>query len=359
MTNPTLISMLAVAALTTVSINCPAQELSAPVGFNRATCLAGSDTICSVPFDRQPQFEGTLSALTSTGSTATLTPVEGVSWATDQFRDNSFIRIRSGPMNGTYFQITGNSNGQLTIDLAGMDGSSLSEGTRFKICKFWTLDSLFPPSTQSTIIPSTGNLLAQRRTELLLPDNTSPGYNLPPAAIYYLYGTTEWRRSASGFPQAGSTILWPDTYFIIKHGHASITTDTQLITTGHVELGSLTSPLAVLTTDRQDNFVTHGRPVPMPLSKLGLDESTFQSSSSILLPHRRDELYVYDNLIPQLNKPPSFIYYKVGSDWRSASSGSPVSNHVLIPPGSGFIIRKYPIASPSSILWRNDLPGQN
>lgn len=323
-----------------------------PVGFTSITCLPNSDTICSVPLNSEVAFQGTLlNAPSINGSAVTLTPSTAVTWTADQFKTLYFVRFTSGTKSGMYFEITANAAGTLTINSANEDLSTLTTGDQFKLCKFWTLGTLFPPATQTTIVPSTGTTSPTRRTEVLFPDNAGSGINLSAAAVYFVLNTTEWK-NASGFTNADNVILYPDTYFIVRHNKAAITSSTTYTITGSVELKDAGTILATRVGGSQDNFVSNGRPIDIKLKDLDFSPTAFVDSTGTTSPTRRDQLLVFNNAVPTVNRSASAIYFRVGGTWLNAS-GYTVADDAIIPAGSGFIIRKY-AAPGTGVVWTNN-----
>lgn len=332
-----------------------AQVTTAPVGFNTVTCLPNSDTYCSVPFAQNWEFQGVLSINPSVaGDAATLTPQASVSWTENQYANLYFVRMLTGAKAGMYYQISTNATGTLTIDLAGSDLVGVASGDAFAISKFWTLGTLFPPATQTTIVASTSTAGPGRRTEILIPDIFSNGVNLAPSRKFFINGGA-WKESTGGFPVSDNFILSPDTYFIVRHNHASITAPTTFTAVGMVELNPVAVPLATLPgTSKQDNAVTFGRPVPVKLKDLKLISSgAFLGSSGTAGPGRRDELLVYDNSVPVVNRAPSatYFYNATTSNWRQSTTGFPVADDVELPPSAGILIRKYQTATGSTATW--------
>lgn len=345
-----LLPILSSLALTDVAL--AQSAVTVPVGFNSITCLPHSDTICSVPFNSEVAFQGVLLHSPSINAGAvTLTPSTAVSWIPNQFQTIYFVRFISGAMSGMYFQVSANAAGTLTVDPAGEDLSTVLAGDQFKLCKFWTLGTLFPPATQTTIVPSTGNIGPQRRTEILFPNTSGAGINLSASIICFLVDNHEWR-DASGFTNADNYILYPDTYFIVRHAKAAISNPTTYTITGSVELKDVSAILATRLAGQQDNFVSHGRPVDIKLKDLGLSSSAFIDSASNLGPARRDQLLIFSNDVAKINRSASAIYFRVGGQWRNAS-GFVAADDDIMPAGSGFIIRKYAAAG-SGVIWTNN-----
>lgn len=328
-----------------------------PVGFNTVTCLAGSDTRISVPLCKAVALRGVTSALPSqAGSSATI-PIAGVTLTADQYASTYFVRFSSGSKDGMYYQILGNDATSVTVDSAGDDLTAVPASTSLAICEFWTLATLFPPATQTTIVPSLGNLGFQLRTMVLLPDQSTQDINLAPSSGFYLVGS-EWRQLTTGFPNANAQILWPDSFFIVRHNHASITQNTDFTVTGTVELGELATMFQMHTTRKVDNAVSHGRPVPVKLRDLGLISSgAFTPSLGNLGFQLRDLLLVFDNSIAGINKAASAAYYysQADSHWHQQTTDFPIADDVELKASEGFIIRKH-TGGGGSVTWTAPAP---
>lgn len=322
-----------------------------PVGFNVVECLPQSDTYCGVPFVRPAVFQGVVQSVSAGSGQLTITPERAPDWTAGAYPTLYFVRLTSGVKAGMYYQVAANTTGDVTVDLAGDAAAGVQPGDTFRIHPFWTLATLFPPATQSTVVPATGFLANQRRTELLMPDVLGSGINLAPTAKYYIYNGN-WRKAVSGNPIADDEILYPDSYFIVRHGSSLIEGSTFFVPSGTVELNPLTTPLATRASGSQDNFVVTGRPVPIKLSELDLVSSgAFVSSTSTLANGRRDSLLVFDNASAVLNKAPAAVYYYYGGNWRKSVSGNPVADDDVLLPSHGLIIRKYQTGTDSTQYW--------
>jgi uncharacterized protein (TIGR02597 family) len=321
-----------------------------PVGFNVVECLPQSDTICAVPFARPAVFQGVvLSNAAGTGQ-ITLTPEGEPNWTANAFQGFHFVRILSGAKAGMYYQVAANTNGTVTLDLAGDSATGFDAGVTFRIHPFWTLSTLFPEGTQTTLVASTGTLANQRRSLLLLPNVNGVGTNIAPLETYYVL-SSGWRKTTGEV--SDDVILFPDSYFIIRHNHATITASTFFTPAGNVELNPVTSPLATRSGGQQDNFVSSGRPIPVKVKDLDLITSgAFLASTSTLNNGRRDLLMVFDNSIPGINKAPVKSYYYFSGTWRRIG-GTADDGDELIQPSQGLIIRKYQDASSATYLWTN------
>lgn len=314
------------------------------IGFNRVDCPPQSDTLVSVPFMKHPVaaalvVEGAPDF--SAAGKVTIKHAATTAWAADALKDKHYVRFTSGAKAGHWFDILGNEDSSLTIDLNGEASAGLGAGDRFLVVEYWTLDSLFPPATQTAIHPSAGNLGYQRKTSILIPNVTGEGIDLPAEGIYFLTASG-WKQSAAGFAPAGGTILPPGLPFIIRHpaGVAATVFEPE----GRVLRTPDAVGLARSASLRQDNAVAVLRPVGVALRNSGLDETAFLSSASHEAGDRQDELLVFDNNASGFNKRPSAIYYKVGGAWfreqgEGAANPAADADRALAASG-GLIVRK-------------------
>lgn len=331
------------------------------VGFNRVKCPAKSDTHVSVPLMKLPIKASKTLASTPTlvKGQATLTPAEDTDWAPNELQNTHYARFTTGALAGRWYEILGNTASGLTIDLNGEAGSSFAAGDAFMVVEFWTLDTLFPPSSQTTLHKSTGNLVYQQTSKLLIPNVEAAGINLPAKNIYFLAAESweksvvSWKKSEEGYPEAGSTILPPGLPFIIRHPAGVAATYFKPV--GRVLRSADSVALTQVPANRQDNPVAIFRPVDVPLSNAGLDETAFASSASHASGARKDELLVFDNSLAGFNKSPSAIFYKNSQTWfldeRKADSNSPAAANTLSAAGA-IIIRKSQ-GNSSSTFWNN------
>ena len=159
--------------------------------------------------------------------------------------------------------------------------------TPSKSTKFWTLGTLFPVDTQDTVVESSGNLAFQRKSLILTPDTTSEGIKLAPTTSYFLK-SSGWT-SASDLSDANNTILWPDSYFIIRHP-SSVTESTTFTSSGSVDThNQFVIPLSTNMNGYQDNAISIPRPVGLKLSELELISSGAftQSSGNLAISKKR------------------------------------------------------------------------
>lgn len=347
-----------------------------PKGFNTVTCLNNSDTIVGVPFRAPgsqyaplasaPVIAGGLATLTLTATTLT----DGALGLSNGYPTH-YVKFNDGTAKeGSFYTITANTSNSVTIDLNGDSLTGTTTGNSLIIAKYWTLDTLFPPADATTswtespagsgnwvqdghaVVKSNGSLAFQRRTEILTPDISSTGINLAPSSKYYIDAGI-WKKAGAGSTNYGAVALYPENYFIFRHP-ASVSRSTVFRSVGDVETASFSIPLSTLTTGSQDTFVALPRPVPVSLMQLNLWQSNaFLKSDGTLAFQRRDELLVFDNTSPALNKAASAKYYHNGTNWLKAGDGSVIHDTDIVPAGSGFLIRKYKTATGSTSFWKN------
>jgi len=338
-------------------IGCSLQQTIAEnlmIGFNRVNCPAKSDTFVSVPFMKHPvKASKTLAAApTLSAGQATLAPAEATAWNANELKGTHYVRFTSGSLAGHWYEVVENATSSLTVDLNGENASGLLQGDAFMVVEFWTLDTLFPPASQTTFHKSSGNLGYQQKSKLLVPDLVSSGINLPAAGIYFL-SNDGWKKSEAGYPNAGNTILPPGLPFIIRHPAGVAATDFE--PEGRVLRSTDSVALMQAPANRQDNTVSIFRPVDVTLSSAGLDETAFASSSSHESGGRSDELLVFDNAKAAFNKTPSALFYKYSQAWfqdeGKAEANSSAATNAITASG-GLIIRKSQ-GNVSSTFWNN------
>lgn len=332
----------------------PAQNLM--VGFNRIQCPPQSDTLVSVPFMKHPvaavlRVSG--SPDLSTLDRAVLVLGQNATWSNDSLKDTHYVRFTSGSKAGHWYDIAANTANSVSLDLNGGNGTGIAAGDGFLVVEYWTLDSLFPPSSQSTIHVSSGTLGYQQKSLVLIPNVSAEGINLPAEAVYLLTASG-WKKGVKGYPAAGNTILPPGLPFIIRHprGVAATTFEPE----GRVLRTADAIELAGGASTRQDNTVAVLRPVAVALADSGLDEASFLSSLSHSAADRRDELLVFDNIIAGFNKKPSAVYYKVAGSWfredGKAASNPAADQEKALSASGGVIIRKAE-GTAAMATWKN------
>jgi uncharacterized protein (TIGR02597 family) len=347
--------------------------ITEPVGFNKVTCLSNSDTIVGVPLRKEGSFSLALTATPSVnGDSATLTFAPGS--LTAGALNGHFVKFVDGDRTGRWYDIqaaplgTANTASAVTIRLNGDTLGGATTGNRVLIARYWTLDTLFPPSGATTgwtetpvgsgiripnghaIVASSTASLTERKTELIFPDATGTGTNRLATDLFYITGGL-WRKPGVSGSQ-GNRIVLPDSLFTIRH-LSSVNYATVFRSLGEVEVNEFDIPLATNVVGKRDTYVAIPRPVNVRLDQMNLVESgAFVTSPSASLTQRKDELLVYDNSVTQLNKIPSVAYYHTGGNWRKSGT-STSQNDQIIPAGAGFVIRKFQTANGFTFIWDN------
>lgn len=321
-----------------------------PVGFSTVQCLANSDTFVSVPFTRPPEFVGGLQSVS--GNTIT---VSGNPWTANQFvyaagaqPKTYFLLIGSNAKEGSLYTVTANGTNTITVDLEGEDISSVQAGTQIVVTPYPTLGSVFPASDASvSFVPSASAVV--RQTQILIPNYAGSGINLSAAATYYFLNNA-WRKVGRASTENYNDDPFINSgYFIVRNAG----TATQLTPVGSVLMKKASVPLVTRAGGPQDNFVSVVRPVDVKLNDLGLISSgAFASSGSAVV--RTDQLFVYDNSVPGINKSASATYYYLNNAWRKVGQPSTMDfGNDVIKAASGFIIRKAATQNGATVLWTN------
>ncbi|HEY8901268.1 MAG TPA: TIGR02597 family protein [Chthoniobacterales bacterium] len=326
-----------------------------PVGVVNITIKGNSDTIVAVPLTPNPDYSGKVTSAASGGANAFNLNVTGTTgWTANQFANLYYVRMTSGAKNGMYYTITANTTGQVTVDTAGDNLSTIAANDTFKIFKYWTLATLFPPASAGTpanpLTASASTSPLARQTQILITDPNVAGINNAATASYYFISASNWYVSGSN-QISNNVILYPDNSLVIRQP-ASVASDVVWSSAGSVMLSSLAMPLLTQAVGPQDNAIALMRPVDVKLSDLGLDSAFTQSSSTSPLA-RRDQLFVFDNTTSGINKSASRAYYRTGGTWRKAGADSVVADGDVIRAGDAFMIRKFQTGTGASVVWNN------
>ncbi|MDE0835052.1 MAG: TIGR02597 family protein [Akkermansiaceae bacterium] len=334
-------------------------SLTDPVGWNIVVCPSDSDTVCSVPFSQPITFSGNTGVpVDNSNGTHNLTLNAAPSLVSGSAAAY-YVSFTGGNHDGEYYEITNKTLGStIVVDDRDMDLTNVANDAQIQIKLFWTLSTLFPDGN-STIVASAGNFASQRRTEILIATPLVGSINVAPQeTFFYSSADDTWKSTSSGFPNSDNLILWPDSYFIVRHN--SLSGPTNYLPSGGVDENSFTIPLFTAIGSSTDNFVSIPRPIDVSLDKLGLGDSAgasaaFVASTGNFSSQRGDELLVFDNAFAAQNKAPSANYFFRSTDntWRSTTSGFPVADAVKLKSSEGFIIRKKGTDGGQTALWTN------
>ncbi|MES2996530.1 MAG: TIGR02597 family protein [Verrucomicrobiota bacterium] len=307
-----------------------------PVGFISTTCLPNSDTIIGIPL-RQSSIPAELTAAPAVdGDQAVLTSIGGLDhknrFVPTKFGDvanTHYVKFRtSDTAAGQWFPITANTETSLTVDLNGASFTA-ARGDCIEVVKFWTLDELFDPrvattnavTTGNAIVASPGTSLADRRTQILMPNLHGVGINNPPNAAFYVHNGM-WKQEGKAGENKGLFQLWPDGYLIIRHPSA-VPKATVFTNTGEVDPADFRFNLVTRVSGYQDNYLALPRPVAVSLDALNLGgTSAFVTSTSTSLSGRRDQLLVFGNSPAGHNQTPSRTYFHFGGKWQLQGDAS-------------------------------------
>ena len=256
------------------------------------------------------------------------------------------------PKEGSYYTVTDNGTNTLTVSLNGDSLATVAAGATVSLIPYWTLGTAFPAANAGTsYIVSTGTALRNYQTQILLPDLSSAGINLPSPVSYFNYNGA-WRLGGSdGTAVYDDTILPPTNYFTMRNA-VTATTFTPI---GGVCMNRLTTVLDTQTSAAQDNAVSVPRPVATALNDLGLITSgAFIASTGTALRSITDSLLVYDNTIAGINKSSSTAYFYYNGAWRLVGSdGTADYGTTTVPYGVGFTIRKAPVTNGLTSFWQS------
>lgn len=323
------------------------------VGYNKIDCPGGSDTAIGIPFHRAPVFYGMIEGNPgATNSLALITPAGSPSLAANAFTSTPhYLRILSGNMGGSHFEIRANSGQSITIEVGSEDISALAADDRFDIVPHWTLSDLFPPDSQIALHASTGLLPSTRGSRVLFANQSSDGIDLAPDRIYFVTDQG-WFQAAAGFPAADDVVVRPGEVLIIRHNEGA--DDTVFFTTSHVNGHKSTVGIRSRSAGPQDNSISLVRPVPVKLSELDLGSGVFEESASTDPADRKDELFVYDNLTQAQNKGPETTYFRVAGQWKEDDGNVyPDSDSAEIQPSTALMLRKSSTALDEVVKWTN------
>ncbi len=321
-------------------------------GFLKFDCPAASDTIVSVPFHRTPRWAGRVLAAPSNqgGNVFRISLKDSPSFAADELTANRhllYCRDAAGP-EGRHFTIVAHGANSIDVSAGPADLSGLTTDSQVSVIPAWTLDTLFPAATQTTLHASTGPLATQRASELLFFDATTAGTSLAPTRRFYV--TSSGWFEVGSFGAAGSTVIAPGQSFIIRHpaGVAATT----FLPNQQVYGGKVTLPIPVANGKARDTMLSLPRPVLLTLAQLDFAPGDFVESASTSPGDRKDQLLVFDNSQAERNKLPAAIYYRSGGQWLRDGTNA-VSNSVTIEPSAGLLLRKAAGGADSVVLWKN------
>ena len=360
------------ALLLAVPGNAQTTATSEPVGFTTTSCLSNSDTFVSMPFTRAAEFVGGLSS--ASGNTIT---VSGTPWIANQFvyggsqHNRYYALIGNGTKEGHYYPITANTTNTLTVTTTvANDLSGIVANTQVLVIPYWTPATVFPATDVNVSFTATTSS-ASYKTQILVPDRSVAGINLPYLPAYFFSNNVDgtssnvgWRVVGNNTTDRGDDILSPDNYFVIRNANGAPTlplTGIGSVLTKKFAIGLVTS-----ATQAQDNAVTMIRPVDVTLLNSGLGPTDGSFVGSTLSPQTKndsglalkDQLLLFDNTQVTIGKTPSAVYYYLNAvgkaaGWKLAGDGLTDHGNDVIPAGSAIVIRKAKTAVAQTVFWTN------
>jgi uncharacterized protein (TIGR02597 family) len=326
------------------------------VGFTTNTVLGNSDTHISPPFVRPPKFVGgiqSVSGNTITVSGSPFTPSEFVYNGSSQ-RNHYYALIGPGPSanpkEGHTYPIVANSANTLTVQLSQDDLVGIPANAQVTVIPNWSLATVFPPSDQNVSFTPTTSVPTYK-TQILVPDTTAAGTNLPNSAYYF--SNNAWRLVGDENTDRGDDPLLPDSYFIVRNLNGAPTLP--LVTLGTVLTQKVTVPLMTSTSSQQDNPVSLLRPLDVSLNATGLNRTDGSFTPN-------DRLLLFNNAVAGYDKQPAVYYVDASAPngpWRLQNDGTfSDRGGDLIPSGTGFVVRKAPTQNGLPAFWTNSSPVQ-
>jgi uncharacterized protein (TIGR02597 family) len=347
-------------ALAATTINTHAVDAYSPVvGFLRFDCPANSDTRVSVPFHSSPRWAGQLSVDPANQGNGIVrftfsgTPAFAAGELTTA---PHFLLCRdaAGP-EGRHFPITAHTSSSVDVSATPGELTGLVQNGLVSVIPAWTIQTLFPPATQTTFHPSTGNLASSRGSELLLFNEVTTGVSVAPSRRFFATATG-WFEAGSNYPAAGNVAIAPGQAFIVRHPAGVAATN--FVAMNQVYGGLVKLPVRVTQGKKQDTVIALPRPVAQTLAQLDFG-SVFEESTDLTPGGRKDELHLYNNSAPiqgasGQNKSPEAIYFRHAGAWvRDLAPAFPNSDMVTIEPSAGLLIRKAAGTSNTPLLWSN------
>ena len=117
-------------------------------------------------------------------------------------------------------------------------------------------------------------------------------------------------------------------------------------------------PIFTQGSVKQDNFVSHGRPIDVALSDLGLSPALGTFTATTVVGLYKDQILLYDNTAALINKAPTKTYFYMssvtsGTGWRLSPDTTTPHDSDTIPAGSAIIVRKASTGNGATQFWTN------
>lgn len=313
---------------------------------------AGSDTYFGVPLRGKVAFEGTIAAAGDVAQGKRIVLDEAGDLEPDVLAGGYYLRVVDGSHAGEYFTVVANDETGVTVDALGDPLAGLGAGDRVRVVRYRTLGELWPPATQTALVPSAGNFSFQRKSEVLFPDLAGMGIKRALSRRFFIAGG-QWREDAAGFPNADAVALPPDTFLVVRQ--PATAGSRVFAVAGTVEPGTVSSWVFAEAAQDNDNHFAQPRPVAVRLDALGL-ESVMVASAGNFSFQRKDEVLIWDNAELAQKKAPARRFFLVGGSWREDTAGFPSADAAEFAPGAAFILRKKAAGTARTETWSQE-PG--
>ncbi len=311
-----------------------------PVGFVSGTVPAQSDAAATAPLTRQSVFQAGIASIT--GNSIAVTGSPGWQTSPKQFvrvagtQPNSYyVQIGNGTKAGLYATITDNGASSVVVqlnpgeDLTGIATEAtagVGNGAKILIFPFWTPATLFPTNWPAG-------------TQVLLFDDSTAGVNLAAAQILVFNGTI-WLDSNNGFANASDLLIHPSDSFVVRNNSGGVITRTVMGSVPMVRHRSIISTLAANTA--QDIRIAYSSPAPEVIGNSALGFSA------------GDQLFVFDDAQPGLNKSATQTLVFNGTRWLDSTNGfADVTTTFSLQPARGYVYRKAATPAPQDFVWQD------
>ena len=321
-----------------------------PVGYISKTVNANADLKLGVPFKRPATFSSAVDSVSSGTVTVSST-------VPDVTTSAHYLLVTSGPLLGSWYQVTGYSGTTLTV-AEDLQTAGLVTSNTFEIVPFWTLDSLFPSGGD---IPASVDVFAPVAF-VITNDVTTNGINLAPATSYLYHsgeqGPAGWYENGNiGGGLQGDVILSPESYITIRNGTSSLVSVTM---SGTVPTVTLANDIVQRLTGDQDNQIPNPFPASMTLANSDLvSDGVITPSVDVFAPG--DLLLVFfaapTSVNPAADK--TFLYHsgeQGPAGWyENGNIGGGLQDTFELPLGGAFIVRKASGAD-TVLSWSPTIP---
>jgi len=338
---------LAIAAAGLTGLGATAMSTASPVGIVNIQVAPNSDVFVGVPY--AVEFEGTFTATGNNGTDAI--NVAAATFTAGEFDDLYYIRMQDGTAEGKWATIDVTNTGDVVLSDTSFV-TDVANGDTFKVYRHTTVESAFPDELEGISFKAqTGFAVA---TELFLPQTTN-GINKSAGTTLRHNSQGQWVAVAGGELPAGNAddvVLAPGSALIVRNQNTSDTLN--IYFKGDVETGPRMQEIVVPSTGNDNDLsIIHIIPVDISFDNLKLAESSaFTPNVGFGI---NDEIFVFDNSDPQINKSASATY-RVNSSlvWQRVGSGNADDGSDILPAGAAVIFRKKGVGAGSTEFW--DVP---